>query len=521
MVDQEKYKELFLSESQEHLDSLDAGLVRFEQDMGSQEIAKELMMHSHTLKGIAATMGYGEISNLAHSFEGMVENIKNKISSGGASLLFGAVDELRRLVAEVMSDEAKQFSANPLVDKVGELEHVDEEAETEIMRQPEIFSQIREVKVRAEKLDALVELAAELMVNKLRLQKAKEKINAHFLTVQSKEIDETEKFLTEVISNHKQLINELQYQVLQLRLTQLDQVFNRFPRMMRDLAKQQEKDIEFVIEGAALELDRNILDSLGEPLIHLLRNAVDHGIDKKGVITLSAKSVKDHVVVSVSDDGNGVDWEKIDAIRKKNHIELSREDFLFSGVSTSDYVTEISGRGVGLSVVKAKIESIGGRVEVESENGKGTVFLLHLPVSLAIIKALLVQIAERKYAIPITNVNRLMNVNSLERKKQADQLIAIIDDEGVPLFRLDKILNLTSSNAMEEDENIADGIVILSQLKDKKIGLIVDSVETQQDIIVKTLSQNIRKKSYFSAVTILGDGQPVPIVDLESIILAY
>ena len=129
MVDQEKYKQLFLSESQEHLDILDAGLVRFEADMGNQEIAKELMMHSHTLKGIAATMGYGEISNLAHSFEGMVENIKNKISSGGVSLLFGAVDELRRLVAEVVNSDAKQISANPLVDKVGELEHVDEKCQ--------------------------------------------------------------------------------------------------------------------------------------------------------------------------------------------------------------------------------------------------------------------------------------------------------------------------------------------------------------------------------------------------------
>ncbi len=521
MVDQEKYKQLFLSESQEHLDILDAGLVRFEADMGNQEIAKELMMHSHTLKGIAATMGYGEISNLAHSFEGMVENIKNKISSGGVSLLFGAVDELRRLVAEVVNSDAKQISANPLVDKVGELEHVDEKIETEIMRQPEIFSQIREVKVRAEKLDALVELAAELMVNKLRLQTAKEKISAHFTTAQSKENDETEKFLIEVLDNHKQLVNELQYQVLQLRLTQLDQVFNRFPRMVRDLAEQEKKEIEFIIEGSSLELDRNIMDSLGEPLIHLLRNAIDHGIEKKGKITLSAKRVKDHVVVSVSDDGEGIDWKKVDEMREKNKSDLSREDFLFSGVSTSEHVTEISGRGVGLAVVKARIEAIGGRVEIESEVGKGTVFLLHLPVSLAIIKALLVQVADRKYAIPITNVNRLLNITAVEKKKQADQLVAIIDEEGIPLFRLDKILNLTTGGATEAAEDIAEGTIILSQLKDRKIGLIVDSVETQQDIIVKTLGHNIRKKSYFSAVTILGDGQPVPIVDLESIILDY
>ena len=529
MVDQEKYKELFLSESQDHLDSLDAGLVRLEKDMGNQSIAKELMMHSHTLKGMAATMGYGELSNLAHSFEGMVENIKNKISSGGIDMLFGAVDELRRLVGETMNIEKEQYAANPLVDKVGELEDVDKKNEKDIIEQPENFSQIKDVKVRAEKLDALVELAAELMVNKLRLQTVKEKVSAYLFTKQNienniteaenKRDDEVETFFSEVLDSHNQLISELQYQVLQLRLTPLDQVFNRFPRMIRDLATQEKKEIEFFMEGSELELDRNILDILGEPLIHLLRNAVDHGIKKKGKVTLSARRVKDHAVISVRDDGDGIDWNKIDEMRGKNKNYLSREEFLFSGISTSEHVTEVSGRGIGLSVVKTKIEEIGGRVEIESEPGQGTTFLLHLPVSLAIIKALLIRVADKTYALAITNVSRLIDINSLEKKRQADQFVAVIDGESVPLLRLDRVFNSSTKDISEED--VSKGVVVLSQLKDKKIGLIVDSVETQQDIIVKSLNKAVRKKGYFSAVTILGDGQPVLIVDLESIILAY
>ncbi len=206
-------------------------------------------------------------------------------------------------------------------------------------------------------------------------------------------------------------------------------------------------------------------------------------------------------------------------MRGKNKNYLSREEFLFSGISTSEHVTEVSGRGIGLSVVKTKIEEIGGRVEIESEPGKGTAFLLHLPVSLAIIKALLIRVSDKTYALAITNVSRLIDINSLEKKRQADQFVAVIDGESIPLLRLDRVFNSSSADISEED--VSSGVVVLSQLKDKKIGLIVDSVETQQDIIVKSLNKAVRKKGYFSAVTILGDGQPVLIVDLESIILAY
>ncbi len=219
------------------------------------------------------------------------------------------------------------------------------------------------------------------------------------------------------------------------------------------------------------------------------------------------------------DDGAGIDWNKIDEMRGKNKNYLSREEFLFSGISTSEHVTEVSGRGIGLSVVKTKIEEIGGRVEIESEPGKGTAFLLHLPVSLAIIKALLIRVSDKTYALAITNVSRLIDINSLEKKRQADQFVAVIDGESIPLLRLDRVFNSSSTDISEED--VSNGVVVLSQLKDKKIGLIVDSVETQQDIIVKSLNKAVRKKGYFSAVTILGDGQPVLIVDLESIILAY
>jgi len=557
-ADTAKYGELFISEAHDHLDALDAGLLRFEKQPHSVEIAQELMRHSHTLKGMVASIEYGDLSNLAHSFEGMVENVKNGLSPSGAiELLFGALDELRKLVEATGQSESKH-AANPLVDRVGELEEEDHATEIQAVERPETFRQISEVKVRADKLDKLVDLAAELLVSKLHLA---QNYKGGVAVGKSRQEDIGSE-ASEALEGHGRLIDELQYQVLQLRLTPLSQVFNRFPRMIRDLAKQEKKEVELVIKGGEVELDRSVLDVLGEPLIHLLRNAVDHGIDKKGVVSLTAERVKNHAVIKVNDDGQGIDWEKLKQKQKGLNKELPLESFLFSGVSTSEEVTEISGRGVGLSVVKTKIEELGGQIEVESETGKGTIFLLHLPISLAIIKALLVKIAGRLYAVPITSVNRLLSLSSLEVKRQADQEVTIVDEEEVLLVDMNEVLGLQTgrdknvlrlnlspgSRALKglrsekgeegkEEERFDDKkgekieqseirnqkseinkTVMLTQGKNKRVGLIVDSVETQQDIIVKSLNKKLREQGYFSAVTILGDGEPVPIIDVESIV---
>lgn len=494
MSDTAKYQNLFLSESNELLDKIDADLIKLEKNPQDQEVILALMRNAHTLKGEAAAMGYGEISNVTHSFEGMVENIKNKLSKGGVSLLFGALDEIKNLVAGVVSGNG-QSKANILVDKVGELEAKDKNDEAQIIKTPQNFQVVSEVRVRTEKLDKLVNLAAELMVNKLRVRQDFEK--------DSDALDEFE-----------HLVDEIQYQVLQLRLTPLMEVFNRFPRMIRDLAAGQNKQIDLVVHGGEIELDRSVLDGIGEPLVHLLRNAVDHGIVKIGIITLSAKRVKDKVEISVSDNGRGIDWQKIAAKAgtKTNNPELLTE-VLFSGISTAEHVTEVSGRGVGLTVVKTKLAEIDGSVAVSSIPGRGTEFVMTLPVSLAIIKALLVSVNGHTFAVPLSNIGRLIRLSDHSLKKQAGQDIVVVDEQEIPLIQLSRLFNLSQNPAT----SFMNKTAIVTESKNKLVGFVIDRAQAQQDIIVKPLDTSLRNQSYFSAVTILGDGLPIPIIDVEAL----
>jgi len=513
MIDQSKYTDLFLSEAREHLDTIDTALLKFEKNTQDKKAAEELMRHAHTLKGMASEMGYGELSNLTHSFEGMVENIKNGIApKGGVDLLFGVIDELRTHIEKVVLGGPTR-PANPLVEKVGELEEIDTQQEQQIAEQPELFRKILEVKVGTKQLDAMINLAAELMVNKMRLEDAG-----------SREGVKTKKgILTNALEEHARLIEQLQYQVLQLRLTPLSKVFNRFPRMVRDLAKKQNKTVDFVLTGGDIEIDRSILDILGEPILHLLRNAIDHGIEKKRVITLSAEREQDSVVIKVHDDGKRIDWNALKRKRKEAKSNALLEDFLFSGISTAEDITEVSGRGVGLSVVKRKVEDIGGSLEVDSKQEKrGTTFILQFPLSVAIIKALIVTVRNQMFAVPVTFVDRLVQMKHIIHEKQADQNITVIDEKEVPLIRLEEVFGLTSdtlNDTEDEDQEALSRIAFLTTNKRKRVALVIDAVLSQQDIIVKPFTTKmIQGKGYFSAVTILGDGKPVPIIDIDSIL---
>ncbi len=505
----DKYLDLFISESKEHLDSLDTLLIELEKDPQKTEILMELMRHSHTLKGIAASVGFGEISNLAHSFEGMVENIKNKLSSGGINLLFGAVDELRKMIEQAEKTGPTQ-SANPLVDKVGELEQDDIQEDKKTIEDPAQFAQIKEVRVKTTKLDQLMNIVSEMIVNKLRLKGS---------------VDQESIQLMEAFEEYERLVESLQYHVLQLRLTPVGQVFNRFPRMVRDQSTKQNKKITFEVKGSEIEIDRSILDDLGEPLVHILRNAVDHGIENEGVLSLVAEKVRDKVVISVADNGQGIDWEKIEQKMAQKNFEGDREDFLFSGVSTAEQVTETSGRGVGLSVVKQKIEAMGGQIKIDSQRGKGTTFIIDLPVSLAIVKGIIIDVELQKYAITLSSVHKIIDVAKYEVKKQADYDVIVIDEQEVPLIYLNQVFRYLYQpdqalikEIEQEKRQLIGNKAILVNSKDKMYAFVIDSIYGQQDIIVKPVTNSLKGKLPFSSVTLMGDGRPVPIIDPELVI---
>ncbi|MBN1162445.1 Hpt domain-containing protein [Patescibacteria group bacterium] len=502
-MENSKYLDLFISEATEHLDGIDNGLVELEREPSNEELLSELLRHTHTLKGIAATMGYGNISNLSHSLESMLGNLKDTHAKGQVGTLFGAVDELRKLIEAVkggVKDSAQTYPS--LVEQLNTEQDRDLFRDLSVIENPSKIKKLGDIRVRTEKLDKMLEITSELMMNKLQID------SWDSLSRTSQNM---------VLEKISQLVGELQHTVLQLRLTPVAQVFNRFPRMVRDLASKLDKRIDFVVDGADIELDGEILDVIGEPLVHLIRNAADHGIKKEGTISITAKRVKDTVLLEVADTGEGIDWKRLADKSGRKDLKDPR-DLLFLGVSTADKVTEISGRGIGMGVVKNALEKIGGHISVLSERGKGTKFTIELPVSIAIIKGLVIIDSGNRYIAPMSSVEKIFNLKNLEVMYQADQAYTIINDVEIPLIELRRLLRNTDYR--DNNINTFDDIKTVLVVNNEEIlyGFVIDRVLSQQDVVVQPLPDELREIVPFSTATILGDGLPVPIIDFNVII---
>jgi two-component system chemotaxis sensor kinase CheA len=323
---------------------------------------------------------------------------------------------------------------------------------------------------------------------------------------------------------------------MKVRMVPIERVFNRFPRMVRDLAKDLSKDITLNMSGEETELDRTVIDEIGDPLIHLIRNAIDHGIEERdervkvnktanGTVNLRAYQDGNSVVIEVEDDGKGIDIEKVKnkaiergVISKSDANELDEKDIielLFRpGFSTADKISDISGRGVGLDVVKTKIESLNGIVEVENTRGKGSKFIIRLPLTLAIIQALLVTIGEEKYAIPLNVIRDITTINADTIRNVHGQDVVLNRNSVLPIIKLGKMLDV--ANVVSDDSEELTAVVV--KKGDKNAAFIVDSLIGQQEIVIKTLGKFLSGIKYIAGATILGDGQVALIVDTNSLI---
>ena len=376
--------------------------------------------------------------------------------------------------------------------------------------------EVQNIRVEIHRLDQMMNLVEDLVITGGRLRQIAHQYN-------SKEMDESLNMVSRSVS-------DLQNLMMNIRMIPLSQIFNRFPRVVRDVAIHDGKEVEFIMTGAETELDRSVIDGLGDPLLHLIRNAVNHGIEKpeqrikagkdpKGTVVLSAWREKGNVLIRLKDDGRGISPNVIltKAIEKglvaaEQSNNLTREEiinFLFQpGFSTADEITDISGRGVGLDVVKGAIESLKGIINVESEDGKGTTFTLVLPPTMAIIEVMMVRINGKRCAIPIAAV---VEVARIDRKA----ISRIGKNEAIP-FR-GEVLQIHHLNKMFEGESNGD-IVVVIQYQDTKCCIPVDVVEGQQEVVVKPLSNVIGTCKGVSGVTIPGDGDVVPILDVNSMI---
>lgn len=376
------------------------------------------------------------------------------------------------------------------------------------------------LRVDIERLDNLMNLVSELIIIKTRLEDIKDN------NYQAQR--ETIEYLERITSN-------LHDAVMKARMVPIENVFNRFPRVVHDLSRELSKKINLIIEGAETELDRTVIDEIGDPLIHLIRNAADHGIEypqervkkgkpEHGTINLKAYQDGNNVIIEVSDDGRGIDLSSVltraldvgltSAEQAKNLKDYEIISYLFEpGFSTSSEVTDVSGRGVGLDVVKTKIESLGGSIETSFIKDKGTTFQIRLPLTLAIIQALMVLVGNEKYAIPLSSIRETVIVTKDQIKTVQKREVILLRGNVIPIIRLNQALETEKF-----DENQKELTLVIVKKGEKNVGLAVDDLIGQQEIVIKSLGKFLNDIEFIAGATILGNGEVALILDINKLV---
>ncbi len=620
-MDVRQYADLFLSESRDHLTQYNHLLLEWEKDPAAREAVGGIFRAVHTIKGMAATMGYTGVAELAHRIEnlldllrkgerdatpavldlllkagdaletGIGEAVDGKAGEAPAALLEqidaaagdggrpgaaagGAARASRasietaapgagRLVRVALRAESSLKGARALLvlrraeslgavsavapapaameseafdgrfsfrlggaaapeaieaslRGAGDVELVEVQALEEAAEAApgEAASRGRHLRVDLKRLDALMNEIGELAIARGRL------------AMLSGQRDDPE--LDDVALAIGRLAQSLQSEIIAARMTPVWQVFDRFPRMVRDLARQVEKQVDFRVEGKDIELDRAILDEIGEPLLHLLRNAVDHGIEPPeerlakgkpaaGRLLVSAVRERASVAIRVSDDGRGVDRARVLAKAKEQGLVAEEvtslpDEELFrlltrAGFSTAKQVTDVSGRGVGIDVVATAARALGGSLEIRSEEGKGTTFTLRLPVTLAIMRALLARAGGEMYAMPLTHVAETVDPRQDEIQQVQGREAIVLRGKLLPLVRLGDVVGTMVTKTASRVP------VIVLEMGERRTGLIVDALVGQQEIVVKSFDAPKGTLPVFAGATILGDGKPALILD--------
>jgi two-component system chemotaxis sensor kinase CheA len=648
-MDMSQYRELFLTETREHITNLNKLVVTLEQEPDNRETIDALFREAHSIKGMAATMGFDSTAKLSHHLEDLLDDFR---STGeipapavdylleGIDLLDGLLDDLQSdqperdiddflrktpeqqsiMVAEVLDEAPQEFLLAVDVDD-GEVTFVEEAAEPDesatgteelaetedgaaseqepIPEEPEAYQVMvdleedtpaaaargililraleksgelmssrpdiaalrgggpcqqiqawlrtsldkghieeallqisgvakvrfiddrrkeesrdrgegaRTIRVRTDLLDQFVNLTGELITHRHMLNTATD----------SRDWDD----LTQTLSQTGRLLDDLHHYVLQARLMPLESITGRLPRIVRDLSRKTDKKVTLRLTGAEVGIDRAVLEALTDPLVHLVRNAVDHGIEQEGVVTVSARRERDLVLVEVADDGKGMDADRLRQKAVDRGLmttlqagNLSDRDALMlvclPGFSTAEEITETSGRGVGMDVVKAAVSNLGGTLEILSSPGQGTRFQMRLPLSISIIKILLLSCAGYPMAVPITRVQRTLDLPTSEIQSSGQKRVFRLGDEVISLLSLTDALGLPEVVAGETTW------VILTEVQGRRIGVQVDHFLGQREAFVKSLGFPLNLLTGLSGATVEGDGQIVFIVDPQSLL---
>ncbi|MBU3126693.1 chemotaxis protein CheA [Clostridium tagluense] len=493
-------------------------------------IFKSLEEYGEIIKSIP---GAEELENENFEFEINLIYITNKEKDEVIDNLAN-ISEVEKVEVE---DVDLENGKNNLADKSGEFKEIEqsskaEKGETKVSATVETKAKEEDknkdkkeavvhkkahqsVRVELDRLDKFMNMVSELVIHRTRLEQIS---SVHKLND-----------LNETLEQVARATSELQDLVMKIRMLPLEVVFNRFPRMIRDLSKDLGKEMDLQIQGQETELDRTVIDEIGEPLLHLLRNAADHGIESSedriakgknpiGVIKLIAYAEGTKAIIKVEDDGKGLAVDKIRA--KANKVGINTEgmsdadikNLIFAqGFSTNEEVTDISGRGVGMDVVKTKIAALGGTVDAISEIDKGTSFIIRLPLTLQIIQALLIKIGDETMAISLGYIDRVIDYNEELIKKTNNKEVIVYNDSVIPLVRVSKKLQIETSNKNKK-------YIVIVRVGEKIVGLLVDSLLGQQEIVIKPLGKTLQGLTEYIGATILGDGLVTLILDAAALV---
>lgn len=666
MLDEnEKYRELFFEEADEHLENLNDGVLELENDPESEETIDSIFRSAHTLKGMAATMGYETMAKLTHRMENVFQLFKSKtveVNSDSISLIFDCLDSLSEIIESLRSET--DFEDEEIISLMNRLEEIEnkekDESSVEEKKLDETFKEIQfptellttediqlmndlentaytplsisirldeectlkaprvylildklnevgevtfsypntetlekgefdrdfhivliteknseEVKKNIESnsdIDSIsillpeeifskqsVPVIKEITQNTAELKNAKKEkqknISKHgqqsikvdlikldtFMNLVSElvvyrtrleniSVSDTKHDIKEPLTEVARITSELQDLVLKIRMQQVSVVMNRFPRVVRDLAKDLDKDMVLVIEGEDTELDRTVVSELSEPLVHLIRNSADHGIESRerrkelgkpveGEIKITAFQQGNRVTITVSDDGKGINPDIIKKSAEKKGIStegMSDKEIIHlifhPGFSTAQEVTNVSGRGVGMDVVQSKISQLGGTIELQSEVNIGSTFTINLPLTLSIIQSLMVKVSGELFALPQSAIEKVVEVSEKEIVKVHTKEVFMYQNIAIPVIRLQESLQLKKN----EIENAHPHIIIVL-LGKNYYAFLVDDLIGQQEIVIKKLGKELKHLNKFLGATILGNGDITLIIDINVI----
>lgn len=532
-----KYIDIFLREAEEHLSSLQKGLLLLEKEPGNTALVHELLRNAHTLKGSARMVGLEDTSAIAHRMEDALQDIdegRKPVDGGVIDLLLQGTDAISRMTAALARGEESPVDVEKFVAAFDRGESTTDAVKAGDQQEPEALGDT--VRASVKTLDSLVNLIGELIINKKRFEDKTLRLKSISRNAHVEGLQEFHHGFEEDVLYLDYLIQELHMQAMSLRMLPLKTITDSLQRQIRDLAKGQGKEIRLEVVGENIEVDRVLLESLKPMFIHILNNAVDHGIESpeirqengknaKGLIRIVARHEGNSVRIDIRDDGRGMDPEKIKqaALRRgvidKEEAALLRNDealylTLRPGFSTSEIVTDLSGRGVGMDVVSKNIEKVKGNLVLKSVVGQFTEINLQLPLTLSVIDVLMILISGESFSIPLSYVQETIKIRSGDIATVGSKEVVSVRGVTVPLVSLAAILGLPEKKSFTEMGKIS---AVVLKWRDHAVACTVEAILGSSEIVVKGLGDQLKNVKYVFGATILGDGSPSLILNVPDL----